>query len=540
MREDEIKGMKRSTAGSSRPDAVVIGAGVAGLFASHFLLRAGLRPLVLEHNYQAGGCLNGFVRRGFTFDAGDQSFEQLGIVFPLLGDLDLLDRFTFRRTHYRLVAPGMDAVIDSFESLERAFLDAFPGDAPGVRSLFDALRAGDRMLDPALGTGAPLERRGLGRALALARTGLHVVRHAGTLRRMMNTGARTFARAHLNDPTLEGFVSRIGYKNMSWAVFSGFLRCWVSDYWYPVGGMQAFCDGLVQALRERGGEVRFKETVARILVDGGRVIGVETQRGERIAAPRVIACGDMRTLYERLLPPETVLPPAREAFASAPLSESLTSVYLGLDCSADQLGPILKTHHVFYFPNFDVHDPETTDDPWLHRGAWLEISCPSFTDPGLAPPGRSVLVLQTMAGADWMERWGRRLDTTKRTYRALKRRVTEEMVATAEGLIPDLSRKILYSDVGTPLSAERFTRNTGGATAGWTFDPDHSPLRDRYTAITTPVRGLYAAGHYALWPGGVPAAALSGRIAAGLASHPWLGRAGRYLERGVARVARRS
>jgi phytoene dehydrogenase-like protein len=91
--------------------------------------------------------------------------------------------------------------------------------------------------------------------------------------------------------------------------------------------------------------------------------------------------------------------------------------------------------------------------------------------------------------------------------------------------------------VGTPLSAERFTLNTGGATAGWTFDPDRSLLRDRYTAITTPVRGLYAAGHYALWPGGVPSAALAGRIAALLGLHPILGRVAAAIERGVTRLS---
>jgi phytoene dehydrogenase-like protein len=525
----------RTESSSRRP--VVIGAGVAGLFAAHFLARGGRPPLVLEHNHQAGGCLNGFARKGFRFDAGDQSFEQLGIVFPLLRDLDLIDRFRFHRTHYRLVAPGMDAVIDSFQRLEQAFLGAFPGDAPGVASLFRALREGDRVLAPVLGEGAPLQRRGLSRAAALVRAAIHVARHARMLRRMMNTGARDFAGAHLADPVLRNFVSRIGYKNMSWAVFAGFLRCWVHDYWYPAGGLQAFCDGLVEALRERGGEVRFKETVARILVQGGRVTGVETERGERIAADAVIACGDMKALYRDLLPEDAAPAGRREEFQSAAPSEALTSVYLGVDLSPEQLAPILRTHHVFFFPDFDVHDPDRADDPHLHRGAWLEVSCPSLTDPSLAPPGRSVLVLQTMAPAAWLERWGRALDPTKRTYRDLKRRVTDEMVATAEALIPDLSGKILTSDVGTPLSAERFTLNTGGATAGWTFDPDRSVLRDRYTAITTPVRGLLAAGHYALWPGGVPSAALSGRIAALLALHPRLGRAAAALERGVARLS---
>jgi phytoene dehydrogenase-like protein len=332
-------------------------------------------------------------------------------------------------------------------------------------------------------------------------------------------------------------VARLGYRNMSWAVFAGFIHCWVNDYWYPEGGLQAFCDALAGTLEDRGGEIRFKTPVRRILTLGDRVAGVETARGERIEARTVIACGDMKRLYGELLPSDAVPGNLGAAVATAPLSEAITSVYLGVDGSPDQLAPILKTHHVFYFPELKIHDPQATDNASLHRGSWLEVSCPSLTDPALAPPGKSVLVLQTMAPAGWLGRWGRTQDATKRTYRDLKRRVAEEMIATAEGLVPDLSKKILYADVGTPLSAERFTANTDGATAGWTFDPDRSLLRDRYTAMTTPLRGLYAAGHYALWPGGVPSAALSGRVAALLAARPALGAAARGLERGVARLS---
>jgi len=73
---------------------------------------------------------------------------------------------------------------------------------------------------------------------------------------------------------------------------------------------------------------------------------------------------------------------------------------------------------------------------------------------------------------------------------------------------------VVYSDVGSALSATRFTHNSGGATAGWTFDPHSSPLRNRILSVRTPVDGLLTAGHYSVWPGSVPSAALTGKLAA--------------------------
>ncbi|HEX7487719.1 MAG TPA: FAD-dependent oxidoreductase, partial [Anaeromyxobacteraceae bacterium] len=68
----------------SRYDTIVVGAGIAGLVAASELQRRGHRVLVLEHNHQAGGLMSGMWRRGFYFDVGCQSFEDMGIVFPLL------------------------------------------------------------------------------------------------------------------------------------------------------------------------------------------------------------------------------------------------------------------------------------------------------------------------------------------------------------------------------------------------------------------------------------------------------------------------
>src|SRR6187551_3166925 len=96
-------------------DAIVVGAGVAGMMAATDLNYRGHRVLVLEHNHQAGGLMSGVWRRDFYFDVGCQSFENMGIVFPLLEQYGLKHVAEFQRARYRLMMPGIDTVVMSLK-----------------------------------------------------------------------------------------------------------------------------------------------------------------------------------------------------------------------------------------------------------------------------------------------------------------------------------------------------------------------------------------------------------------------------------------
>jgi len=54
-------------------------------------------------------------------------------------------------------------------------------------------------------------------------------------------------------------------------------------------------------------------------------------------------------------------------------------------------------------------------------------------------------------------------------------RVTSLLVKRAEGLTPDLSSRVEVMDAATPLTHERYTLNSRGATSGWTFSPGGVP-----------------------------------------------------------------
>ncbi len=502
-------------------DVIVVGAGVAGLMAANFLARRGCAVTVLEHNHQPGGCLTGIWRKGFYFDAGDQSFEQGGVVFPLLDELGLTDRVRFERTWYRLVTPDVDAMMDTEDALRRAFVAAFPEQASGLGRMFDEIQGYVDILKPNFARDAnPMWHQGWDRYRTLGGLAGRIIRHRHELARMLRRTGADLSRDYLPDSALGEFFSRIGYRNMSMLVFAAFVYCWAHDYWYPEGGLQGFCDTLAASAAEHGAVMEYKATVEAITVAGNRVTGVRLADGREFRAPWVVYTGDATRLVTDLLPPEAVDPRWRDRVAGSKPSEALTSTYVGLDLPVDALRECLQAHHTFYFPSYAPHDPDTLDDPALHANSWLEISAPCLTDPSLAPAGKSAVVLQTMAHAAWHDHWNRPGRNGRSSYRALKRTVGRQMCDTAVALIPHLRDRTAWLDVGSPLSAERFTMNRGGASAGWTFDPEHALLNGKFLNIRTPVRQLLTAGHWSLWPGGVPAAALSGKFAADAVTSP--------------------
>jgi prolycopene isomerase len=530
-----------STKPESKYDVVVIGAGIAGLIAAAYTARGGAKVCVLESNHQAGGLMAGIRRKGFYFDVGDQSFEHGNLLFPLLKQLGIYDDLHFLRAWYRLKTPNIDVQIRGPDDLVRAFVTAFPAQAEATRAFFGEMHHDiDHLLPLLREDHNPILHEGLASWAAAARLGWQVATNAPRLWRLLHTRGSSRA-GDFYDPGSDvfDFFQRMGYRHMSLFVWLGFMHSWWNDYWYPVGGIQAMFTRLEQKIIELGGQIFYRRAVNGLLtteVGRGkrlRITGVQTAKGDTIHAEHVIYTGDMKALYKYLLPAHPSLEKLRARILVGSLSEALTSVYLGVDVPPQVIRDCLQTHHTFDFPHYNIHDPHQIDGADLHGRAWVEISAPGIDaeNEHLAPPGQSAIVLQTMVRAAWLDRWQTLGASDKRDYRALKREVAQQMIHTLGHLIPGVEDRIVYTDVGSALSASRFTHNSAGATAGWTFDPHASPLRNRLLSIRTPVEGLLTAGHYAIWPGGVPMAALTGRLAADRVLGKPIGVLGHILEK---------
>ncbi|BDG02221.1 phytoene desaturase family protein [Anaeromyxobacter oryzae] len=516
--------------GDGRVDALVIGAGISGLVAATDLAARGHRVLVVEHDHQAGGLMAGMRRRGFHFDVGCQSFEDMGIVFPLLDAYGLSDLATFRRARYRLAMPGLDVDVESIPQVRAAFQRAFPDSAAAFGRVFDlhartselirALFVPERIPHVVDGGGASLARWVLGALGGSSPAAL--VRRVRDLRTwMLEDFERWYAR-ELPPSSARDLLSRCGYTGMNVFVASAFWHLWADDYWYPEGGLQAFFERWVARLEARGVRFMFKRTVTALEVRGGRVEAAVTHHGERLAADEVVYTGDPRQAL-RLVGRER-FPPARAArLERTRHSDALVSVYLGLDLAPEALRERLRTAHVFYFPDPGCRTALDAD-AGAHRKAFLEVTAHGLFDPTLAPPGKTAVVLQAFTRHDWQDGWGTGLtgDTAREergtprppAYRALKRRVADDLLATFERLVPGASSRVEFLDVGAPPSTVRFTRNAFGGSCGFALDWRNFPFALPLGNAATPLANLHAAGHFTVWPGAVPTAALSGKIAA--------------------------
>lgn len=498
-----------------RYDVVIIGAGVAGLVCGCYLARSGRKVLLLEHGNAVGGNIQGIRRKGFYFDAGSQSTENVGILFPILKELGIYDPGQWERSEWRWVTPDCDVALRDFRQVREDFKGFFPDSAGDIDAWFDFIEPGCEMMRDLMSAPFPLILRGRERYRNLARMAKVGLPMLGAMAETLRKSGSEKGREIFHDPRLAFLFGEFGDTNMLLFMHYSFWYSFLYDYVYPRGGLAALAEMLASRFRELGGELRLSCTVDRVLTSGNTAVGVECADGERYYAEKVVNTGNPKRLVTEMCDPSLFPARYRERIRNAPVSISVITAFLGLDMNDGELARFMKTHHVVYWRTYsnrqDVYDPEQ------HRKGWALMSWCSMHDKGLAPEGKNSIIVQIPVPYDWMNGWGTgSSDPMARNdaYRTLKERVLDDVIADSEYILPGLRDKVAYRELATPRTLARYTLNPQGSIMGWSYDMYNTPLFGRFGKFTTPVRSLYMAGHYAVWPGGIVFSALSGKLVA--------------------------
>jgi phytoene dehydrogenase-like protein len=222
------------------------------------------------------------------------------------------------------------------------------------------------------------------------------------------------------------------------------------DAGYPLGGSLAFAQAIEQRYRELGGQISYGARVTKLLVEGGRTVGVRLADGTEHRADYVISAADGHATLFGLLEGRYLTPGIRRAYQTQPVFRPLVQVSLGV------ARDLASEPHALTFP---------LPTPLAIAGEIREsLTARHFGyDPTLAPAGKSVV--EVLLETDY-DRWAA-LAHDQEQYNGEKDRIAEAVVTALDQRFPGLTGDVEARDVATPLTWERFTGNWRGAYEAW-------------------------------------------------------------------------
>lgn len=398
-------------------DVVIAGGGVNGLACAATLARSGLAVCVVERNPWVGG---GAVTRevtlpGFKHDMYGSShvWIQCNPDFKVIqGDLERLGlKYIEPEDHItghpdKNDGPGI-VIYKSIEKTCASIAAYSQADAERYRAVyndFELVREGfiKAFFSP------PAPPSALPSALETSQAGLMRLRE-------FSMSARAWVEANFEN----NFVKAV---MLNWALApqilpdqegagQSFYIMIPAIHYYgqaiPEGGSMELPKAMARYVEECGGKVLTGAAIDKILVEGGRAVGVRLEGGETIRARRaVVSALEPKQTFHKFVGEEYLAPEfnamvrsfsfGKISICRAQLALSEAPEFLnGTDMSACPFHRIVDSMEqmIGFYADLAIGAPPK--DPFLWSACWTKL------DPTRAPPGKHTLILDTYV-SNWL------------------------------------------------------------------------------------------------------------------------------------------
>lgn len=370
-------------------NVIVIGSGFAGLSAACFMAKNGYHVTILEKNNTPGGRARKFEIDGFLFDMGpswywmpdvfERFFSQFDKKVEDYYNLVRLDpsyQVIFNEKEKWNIPQNIDQLAQLLESIEKGAgkqLNLFLEEA--------SIKYNVGMKDLVFKPGRSLKEF------------MSVDFFKGLIKLDLFTSHANHVRKFFKDPKiislLEFPVLFLGAKPQDTPALYSLMN--YADIklgtWYPMGGMHKIVEAMVHLATSLGVKIIYNEAVNGFDIKQGVVNAVKTA-ASKYNCDIVIAGADYHHIDQ-----EVIEPPFRNYsetyWEKRIMAPSSLLFYLGIDKKIDGL----QHHNLFFDEDFGQHAIEIYDHPQWPTKPLFYVSCPSFTDPLVAPVGKENLFI---------------------------------------------------------------------------------------------------------------------------------------------------
>lgn len=512
-------------------DAIVIGAGHNGLVCAGYLAQAGHRVAVIERRHIVGGAVvTEEIVPGFRFDLGGSAHILINHT-PIVQDLNLkaygleyidLDPLFFHPfpdgTHIT-VWKDVDKTCESIAAVS-------PADADAYRCFIERWQPiASGMVEAFLHAPTPLN---------LAR---YMVFGGGFMRGNpfdqltdIMRGYGQVLREAFSSPQMQALVSWMAAQSgpPPGEPFSAPFALWhpmyhVSGMRRPRGGSGMLTQALARMIEAHSGQIITGAPVSRILVEKGRVVGVEIQDGTRLTARAVVSGAHIHTTM-KLIGHENLPAAARSLLERTRIGNGFGMI---VRCAVSELpnytalpsppdGAAGPQHTALQFICPDMAYLERAYGDYLSgipsREPALIAMTFSAVDPTLAPPGKHTLFI-------WGQYYPYELASGE-SWDDIGPAAADHMLATLAQYAPNVTGSVIDRLVETPLYLERTLGLLRGNVMHLEMSIDQMFMMRPALTLSNyrgPLPGLYLTGASTHPGGGIMGAA--GRNAAAAVLH---------------------
>jgi all-trans-retinol 13,14-reductase len=484
---------------SSQPDydAIVIGSGIGGLaFASFMAKLRKWRVLVLERHFKIGGFTHTFSRPGgWSWDVGLHYVGEMGE--GMMGRR-LFDLITEGRVKWNplpdvydvFVYPNLQVRACKGEANFRSALTgAFPNERSNIEQYFRDLRSAAGWANRYF------------TAMAMPPLLAWMVRVVNRLAADLPLEVtQQYLERRFGDPRLRAVVTSqwadygVPPGLSAFATHAVITSHYFDGAWYPDGGAGEIAKATGAVIRAAGGELLPNHEVTRILLEGGRAVGVEVniskgKQGARaeFRAPVIVSDAGAWNTFTRMLPASAL--PFHDQLKSPPEGFEVVELFLGLRRDPREMG--FKGENYWIFESFDHDETYAQRNELLDgRAAMAYLSFPSLKNTRAQPHTAEIIAPLSYGSLEGHrnEPWRRR----SADYESAKNRITRALLDLVERHHPGFGDLVEYSELATPLTFEHFTAAPSGTIYGYPATPER--YGKAWLGPRTMIQNLYLTG----------------------------------------------